>query len=306
MAVDGVSLTLEAGQVLGIVGESGSGKSLTAMSILGLIPDPPGRIAGGRILLRGQDLANASESTMNGIRGKQISMIFQEPMTALNPVFRIGEQIGETLRRHEKLNKKQANARALELLEQVGISNPSQRLRQYPHELSGGMRQRVMIAIALACRPQLLIADEPTTALDVTIQAQILLLLKNLQRDLGVAVMLITHDLGVVAQIVDRVAVMYAGRIVEEGPVEAVFEKPAHPYTRLLLESIPSLDHSSERLRTIPGMVPSLSNLPTGCRFNPRCPDAREACRQQAPVLTDVQEDHRAACIALTGYRHEH
>jgi oligopeptide/dipeptide ABC transporter ATP-binding protein len=305
VAVDGVSFTLAPGEVLGIVGESGCGKSVTALSILGLIPDPPGRIVGGRILLRGQDLAGIDEKTMNRIRGKDISMIFQEPMTALNPVFRVGEQISETLRVHEGLSRSQARARALQLIEKVGISNPEQRLDQYPHELSGGMRQRIMIAIALACGPQILIADEPTTALDVTIQAQILVLLRDLQREMGMAVVLITHDLGVVAQVVDRVVVMYAGRIVEEGSVAAVFARPSHPYTRLLLESIPLLEGRQERLRTIPGMVPSLSNQPAGCRFHPRCPDARPACQERAPASFDVGPGHRAACIALNGYRHE-
>jgi oligopeptide/dipeptide ABC transporter ATP-binding protein len=242
---------------------------------------------------------------MNRIRGKDISMIFQEPMTALNPVFRVGEQISETLRVHEGLSRPQARARALQLIEKVGISNPEQRLDQYPHELSGGMRQRIMIAIALACGPQILIADEPTTALDVTIQAQILVLLRDLQREMGMAVVLITHDLGVVAQVVDRVVVMYAGRIVEEGSVAAVFARPSHPYTRLLLESIPLLEGRQERLRTIPGMVPSLSNQPAGCRFHPRCPDARPACQERAPASFDVGPGHRAACIALNGYRHE-
>jgi oligopeptide/dipeptide ABC transporter ATP-binding protein len=305
VAVDGVGFTLEPGEVIGIVGESGSGKTLTALSILKLVPSPPGRIAAGRIVFRGQDLVPLGERAMNEIRGRDIAMIFQEPMTALNPVFTIGEQIAETLRIHEGIGRAAARSRAHELLAHVGISNPAQRLDQYPHELSGGMRQRVMIAMALACKPQLLIADEPTTALDVTIQAQILALLRDLQRELGMAVVLITHDLGVIAQVVDRVAVMYAGRIVEEGPVTAVFERPSHPYTRLLLESIPSLDHEQERLPSIPGMVPGLSQLPPGCRFHPRCPLARPACAERAPPAIEVEQGHRAACIALNGYRHD-
>jgi oligopeptide/dipeptide ABC transporter ATP-binding protein len=305
VAVDGVGFTLAAGEVIGIVGESGSGKSLTALSILKLVPNPPGRIAAGRIVFRGRDLVPLGERAMNAIRGRDIAMIFQEPMTALNPVFTIGEQIAETLRVHEGIDRSAARKRAQELLAHVGIGNPAQRLDQYPHELSGGMRQRVMIAMALACKPQLLIADEPTTALDVTIQAQILALLRDLQRELGMAVILITHDLGVIAQVVDRVAVMYAGRIVEEGPVAAVYERPSHPYTRLLLESIPSLDHEQERLPTIPGMVPALSQLPQGCRFHPRCPLARPACTERQPPAVTVEEGHRAACIALNGYRHD-
>ena len=305
VALDGVSFSLAPGEMLGIVGESGCGKTLTALSVLRLIPDPPGRIAGGRILFRGIDLVRADQAAMNRIRGKDISMIFQEPMTALNPLFRVGEQIAETLREHEGLGRAAARARAMQLIEHVGISSPGQRLDQYPHELSGGMRQRIMIAIALACRPQLLIADEPTTALDVTIQAQILMLLRELQRELHMAVILITHDLGVVAQVVDRVIVMYAGRIVEEAPVNDLFARPSHPYTKLLLESIPSLDREQARLSTIPGMVPSLSALPAGCRFHPRCPIARPACSEREPASYVVEPGHSAACIALNGYRHD-
>lgn len=304
VAVDGVNLRLTEGEVLGIVGESGCGKSLTALSILGLVPKPAGRIDSGRILLRGQDIVKCTNAELNQIRGKEISMIFQEPMTALNPVFKVGEQIAETIRVHEGLSRSHARRRALELLELVGISNPNQRIDEYPHELSGGMRQRVMIAIALACRPKILIADEPTTALDVTIQAQILSLLKELQREFGMAVILITHDLGVVAQVVDRVMVMYAGRTVEQGTVTDVFERPSHPYTKLLLESIPSLELDTERLQTIPGMVPSLSNLPKGCRFHPRCPSMHVQCIEQAPTMVNVSHQHQAACIALNGYRH--
>jgi peptide/nickel transport system ATP-binding protein/oligopeptide transport system ATP-binding protein len=303
VAVDGVSLTLAAGEVLGIVGESGCGKSLTALSILGLVPKPTGRIQGGHILLNGKDLAQASEVEMNRIRGKEIAMIFQEPMTALNPVIKVGEQIAETIRVHEGVSREVARRRALELLERVGMSNPRQRIDQYPHELSGGMRQRVMIAIALACRPKILIADEPTTALDVTIQAQILALLKELQQEFGMAMILITHDLGVVAQVADRVAVMYAGRIFEDGSAIEVFEQPAHPYTRSLLASIPALDQEYSRLQTIQGMVPSLAKLPSGCRFHPRCPEARVQCAQYTPRPTTIGQSHRAACLALNGYQ---
>jgi oligopeptide/dipeptide ABC transporter ATP-binding protein len=304
VALDGIGFSLAAGEMLGIVGESGCGKTLTALSVLRLIPDPPGRIVGGRILFRGIDLVGADQAAMNRIRGKEISMIFQEPMTALNPLIRVGEQIAETLREHEGLGQRAARARAMQLIEHVGIGSPEQRLDQYPHELSGGMRQRIMIAIALACRPQLLIADEPTTALDVTIQAQILTLLRELQRELGMAVILITHDLGVIAQVVDRVIVMYAGRIVEEAPVADLFAKPSHPYTKLLLESIPSLDREQARLSTIPGMVPSLSAPPSGCRFHPRCPIARPPCSEREPARFVVAPGHSAACIAFNGYRH--
>ena len=303
VAVDGVSLTLAAGEVLGLVGESGCGKSLTALAILGLLPRPAGRIERGRIEFRGKDLVHASQSEMNQVRGKDIAMIFQEPMTALNPVIKVGEQIAETIRVHEGLPGSAARRRALELLERVGISNPDQRIDQYPHELSGGMRQRVMIAIALACRPKILIADEPTTALDVTIQAQILALLKDLQTEFGMAMILITHDLGVVAQVADRVAVMYAGRIAEQGTASEVLESSAHPYTRALLSSIPSLEQSSVRLQTIAGMVPSLANLPSGCRFHPRCKEAREQCAEHTPELTSLSLTHQAACLALNGYQ---
>jgi oligopeptide/dipeptide ABC transporter ATP-binding protein len=304
MAVDGVNLTVARGEVLGVVGESGCGKSITALAVLGLVPDPPGRIVGGRILWRGRNLVGLGEGAMNAIRGNEISMIFQEPMTALNPLFTIGEQIAETVRVHERVTRAAARERALQLLTKVGISNPAQRLDQHPHELSGGMRQRVMIAMALACGPQLLIADEPTTALDVTIQAQILALLRDLQRETGMGVMLITHDLGVVAQVVDRIAVMYAGRVVEEGSVEAVFARPSHPYTRLLLQSIPVLDVEQDRLLTIAGMVPALANMPSGCRFHPRCPDARQVCRERAPAFVQIDPGHRAACVALNAYEH--
>ncbi len=301
VAVDGVSFQVDPGRTLGIVGESGSGKSLTALAILRLVPSPPGRIASGRVRFEGRDLAAIPEAEMERVRGARIGMIFQEPMSALNPVFTIGEQVSEALRVHEGLGRREASARALRLLERVGISDAPRRMGQYPHELSGGMRQRVMIAAALACRPSLLIADEPTTALDVTIQAQILALLRELQREMGMAVILITHDLGVVAQMVDRVVVMYGGRIAEEGTVEQVFGQPSHPYTRLLLESIPSLDHDRDRLPTIPGMVPTLAELPAGCRFHPRCPQAMAVCREKVPQPVTVAPGHHAACFALEG-----
>jgi len=302
VAVDGVGFALGARETLGIVGESGSGKSMTALAVLGLVPNPPGRIAAGSVRFDGVELVGAGRAALEAIRGDRIGMIFQEPMSALNPVFTVGEQVAETLRVHQDLSRRAARTRAVEMLDRVGIADAGRRAGQYPHELSGGMRQRVMIAAALACRPRLLIADEPTTALDVTIQAQILALLKELQREFGMAVILITHDLGVVAQMVDRVLVMYAGRVVEEGEVERVFAAPSHPYTRLLLESIPSLDHERDRLPAIPGMVPSLSELPPGCRFHPRCPLAMDRCRVASPALDPVPGEpagHRAACFAL-------
>ena len=302
-AIEDVSFDLAEGEGLGIVGESGSGKSVTALSILRLIPDPPGRIAGGEVLLDGQDLLKLPERRMREIRGAEISMIFQEPMTSLNPVFTVGDQIVETIRYHERIGQQAAVRRALDLLDQVGIPSPAQRLGEYPHQLSGGMRQRVMIAIALSCNPRLLLADEPTTALDVTIQAQILELLRSLQERFGMAVILITHDLGVVAEFVDRVIVMYAGRVVESAGVHPTFEAPLHPYTEGLLGSIPSLDDEHERLQAIPGVVPSPFALPPGCRYAPRCPYARPACDAGEPPLMELRPDHRAACIRHTGYR---
>ncbi|MEZ5865863.1 MAG: ABC transporter ATP-binding protein [Geminicoccaceae bacterium] len=301
-AVEDVSFDLEAGEVIGIVGESGSGKSVTALSILGLIPDPPGRITAGSIRFDGQELIGLAERRMRRIRGADIAMIFQEPMTSLNPVFTIGDQIVETIRFHERIGRRAARDRAVEMLDRVGIALPAQRLDEYPHQLSGGMRQRAMIAIALSCNPRLLLADEPTTALDVTIQAQILDLLRELQEEFHMAVVLITHDLGVVAQHVDRVMVMYAGRVVEEAPVMEAFARPSHPYTQGLLRSIPSLDEERERLDAIPGMVPSPFALPPGCRFAPRCAHARDACAAALPPLLDAGPDHRAACIRLVDY----
>jgi oligopeptide/dipeptide ABC transporter ATP-binding protein len=299
LAIDNVDLDLAEGEVLGIVGESGSGKSVTALSILRLIPSPPGRIVRGEVRFAGEDLLRLSERRMRQIRGAEIAMIFQEPMSSLNPVLTIGDQIIETIRFHEGTSPRVARERAIELLDRVGISTPARRLDEYPHQLSGGMRQRAMIAIALSCNPRLLLADEPTTALDVTIQAQILELLREIQAELGMAVILITHDLGVVAQYVDRVMVMYAGRVVEEAAVGPLFATPRHPYTRGLLESIPSIEDERERLQAIPGIVPSPFDLPPGCRFQPRCRLAIDACAAADPPLLAAGEGRRAACIRL-------
>ena len=301
--VDDVSLSVCRGETLAIVGESGCGKSMTALSIMRLVPDPPGRIVDGRILLEGRDLVRLDEGEMRDIRGNRISMIFQEPMTSLNPVLTIGSQIAEALRLHQNLSRKDAAEKAVEMLRLVKIPEPAQRAREYPHQLSGGMRQRAMIAMALACNPRVLIADEPTTALDVTIQAQILDLILELQSELGTAVILITHNLGVVAETAQRVIVMYAGRKVEEADVEALFEEPLHPYTHGLLASIPRLAvisgrpaNSGERLKEIPGMVPALSNLPSGCTFAPRCTFADQRCRSQFPPYEQVRPAHWVAC----------
>ncbi len=300
-AVDGVSFDVYKGKSLGIVGESGSGKSTLALSIMRLIDPPAGQIAQGEILLQGQDLLQLSVRAMQGVRGSQISIIFQEPMTSLNPVFTVGNQIRETLLLHQAITPKEAQDRCIELLALVGIAAPEKRVHEYPHQLSGGMRQRVMIAMALACQPAVLIADEPTTALDVTIQAQILDLLKKLQTEQDMGIILITHDLGVVAEMCDEVAVMYCGKIVEQADVYTLFSRPAHPYTQGLLASIPSLapsqiDLTQRRLATIPGVVPPLSRLPMGCNFQDRCPRADEACKSD-PVLAEVAPQHLAACF---------
>ena len=299
-AVDDVSFSVRRGETLAIVGESGCGKSVTALSIMRLVPDPPGRIVGGSVALEGTDLLGLDEAEMRAIRGNRISMIFQEPMTSLNPVMRIGDQITEAVRLHRKLTAKEAWNKAVDMLRLVRIPEPEQRAREYPHQLSGGMRQRAMIAMALACRPALLIADEPTTALDVTIQAQILALIVELQKELGTGLILITHDLGVVAQTAQRVIVMYAGKKVEEASVEALFENPRHPYTRGLMASMPAVatfgSNSDARLVEIPGMVPSLTNLPPGCAFAPRCPLAIDRCRAEYPPLQDWGDNHFAAC----------
>jgi peptide/nickel transport system ATP-binding protein/oligopeptide transport system ATP-binding protein len=300
-AVDGVDYAIKAGETLGVVGESGSGKSVTALSILQLLPMPPGRFEGGRILFRGEDLLHASEERLRQIRGNEIAMIFQEPMTALNPVFTVGNQIGETVKLHQGLDDAAARERSIEMLRRVGIPSPEKRVDEYPHQLSGGMRQRVMIAMAMACDPALLIADEPTTALDVTIQAQILDLIKELQEAEGMSVLLITHDLGVVAETAHHVAVMYAGRVVEYATAEEVFAKPRHPYTIGLMRSLPDLAVAGERLTTIPGIVPSATHFPTGCRFRTRCPLATDRCTQEVPRLevVDPGADHTAACHHL-------
>ena len=295
-AVDGVSFDVHAGQTLAVVGESGSGKSVTALSILRLVPQPPGRIVGGAVVFKGRDLLEASEREMRAIRGKAISMIFQEPMTSLNPVFTCGEQIIETLVLHERLSRQAARRRAIEMLELVGIPLPAQRVDEYPHQMSGGMRQRVMIAMALACHPAVLIADEPTTALDVTIQAQILELLRRLQREMGMAVILITHDLGVVAETADHVAVMYAGQVVEYCDVRSAFRKPLHPYTAGLQASLPKLGATQDRLRVIPGTVPNPAKFPIGCRFHPRCPVAQNRCLTD-PDLVEIETGHLSRCL---------
>ena len=297
-AVDGVSFTVQAGQTLGVVGESGCGKSVTALSILRLLPTPPARHLGA-IRYRGTNLLALSEREMRQIRGNRISMIFQEPMTSLNPVLTVGRQIAETVLVHQETNRAEAMQRAVEMLRLVQIPEPERRAREYPHQLSGGMRQRVMIALALACNPELLIADEPTTALDVTIQAQILDLIKRLQKELGMGVMLITHDLGVVAESCDRVVVMYAGRKVEESSVLALFSRPLHPYTRALMASMPAMNSQLKRLTEIPGMVPSPHELGRGCAFAARCQYAQQRCVDENPPLTSQGEDHVVACFAV-------
>jgi peptide/nickel transport system ATP-binding protein len=295
-AVDGVSFTVHASRTLGIVGESGCGKSVTSLSIMGLVPEPPGVRAGGEVLYRGRDLLKASRAEMEDLRGAALSMIFQEPMTSLNPVYRVGEQIVEGLRRHKGLSKAQAQARAVDLLRLVRIPSPETRVDAYPHEMSGGMRQRVMIAMALACEPELLIADEPTTALDVTIQAQILDLLRDLKARTGTAIMLITHDLGVIAEMADDVAVMYAGKIVEMADVRTLFADAQHPYMLGLLSAIPRLDLDRKRLFTIEGTVPPPDRMPPGCRFAPRCAIADARCHAEEPRLREMKPGHRVAC----------
>jgi oligopeptide/dipeptide ABC transporter ATP-binding protein len=304
-AVDGVTYQLNKGEFLGVVGESGCGKSVTALSILRLIPVPPGKIVSGDILFRGKNLLELSENKMRDIRGNHISMIFQEPMSSLNPVFTIGYQIGEIYKLHQNLPKKESLKRGIEMLRLVNISNPEKAIERYPHELSGGMRQGVMIAMALACNPEVLIADEPTTALDVTIQAQIIDLINKVKDELGMAIILITHNLGLVAEIANRVIVMYAGKVVEEADTISLFNNPQHPYTKGLLKSVPILGnkfrYGKTRLNEIQGIVPSLYNLPSGCSFSTRCPFVMEICKQQAPVLKDIEKNHYNSCW-LTNY----
>jgi peptide/nickel transport system ATP-binding protein/oligopeptide transport system ATP-binding protein len=297
-AVDGVSFSIGEGKTLGLVGESGCGKSVTALSIMRLVPSPPGKIVGGEIVYRGQDLLKLNGTAMRKIRGNEISMIFQEPMTSLNPVFTIGDQIGEAIRLHQGLGKRETREKTIEMLRLVKMADPESRVDDYPHQLSGGMRQRVMIAMALSCNPSLLIADEPTTALDVTIQAQILELIEELQeKKLGMALLLITHDLGVVAERADEVAIMYAGKIVERAPTQTIFNRPLHPYTVGLLNSLPGVGaKKKKRLEAIPGVVPSLLELPSGCHFRDRCPKAAGICAEAEPELVEKQKDHWAAC----------
>ena len=299
-AVDGVSFHINRGETLAVVGESGSGKSVTSLSIMRLIATPPGRIAGGEMLFEGQDLVKKSEAEMRRIRGNDISMIFQEPMTSLNPVYTVGDQIAEAIQLHQKKNRSQAMKLAAEMLDLVGIPEPGKRVHNYPHQMSGGMRQRVMIAMALSCGPKLLIADEPTTALDVTIQAQILDLMRQLQREIGMSILFITHDLGVVAEIADRVVVMYAGRAVEEGDVREIFAKPQMPYTLGLMNSIPRVDKAAlhqDRLAAIPGNVPNPLYLPPGCAFHPRCAYVQDKCKEAIPPLEDTGGGHMVRCI---------
>ncbi len=300
-AVDGVSFKLGAAETLGLVGESGCGKSVTALSIMRLVSDPPGKIEGGRIRFNGRDLLTLSDEEMCEVRGNDVAMIFQEPMTSLNPVLTCGWQIAEVVELHQGVSRSEAHNRAVEMLRLVGIPAPEQRAIEYPHQLSGGMRQRVMIAMGLSCNPQMLIADEPTTALDVTVQAQIMELLGRLQDELGMAILLITHDLGVVAETTDRAAVMYAGGIVESTATELLFADPLHPYTKGLIRSIPDLETDQKRLDIIPGTVPDVRRLPVGCRFQSRCPLVDEHCREAAPPLVEITEDHLIACWKADG-----
>jgi peptide/nickel transport system ATP-binding protein/oligopeptide transport system ATP-binding protein len=298
-AIEDISFDLAEGEILGIVGESGSGKSVTALTIMGLLPTPPARVAAGSVHFANQDLLRLSDSAMRRMRGPGMAMVFQEPMTSLNPVFTIGAQLTETIRAHETLSQRDTFARAVEMLDKVGIPSAATRMADYPHQLSGGQRQRVMLAIALSCRPKLLIADEPTTALDVTIQAQILDLIMDLRDQTGMAIMIITHNMGVIAETADRVLVMYAGRVIEQAPVATLFDNPLHPYTKGLLSCVPTLDQRKERLEAIPGTLPEPGRRPPGCRFAPRCSLAIPACSETIPPLTAHGPSHAAACIRI-------
>ncbi len=295
-AVDGVSFDIRTGETLGMVGESGCGKSVTALSVLRLVPSPPGRIVSGQILFDGEDLLAKDDASMRDMRGNRFAMIFQEPMTSLNPVFTVGDQIAEAIQRHQGHDSRQAWLKTVDMLRQVGIPLPERRAHEYPHQLSGGMRQRVMIAMALSCHPGLLIADEPTTALDVTIQAQILDLMRRLKEETGMSILLITHDMGVVAEMAERVVVMYAGQVVEQAKVEDLFARPLHPYTDGLLRSIPRPGNRGQRLHVIEGSVPDLANPPSGCRFHPRCPLATDRCRHESPSLQEASPGHLVRC----------
>ncbi|MEV6735719.1 ABC transporter ATP-binding protein [Streptomyces sp. NPDC051104] len=295
-AVNGVGYSVDAGETLAVLGESGSGKSVTAQAVMGILDTPPGRITGGRVLFQGRDLLTLKEEERRRIRGAGMAMIFQDALSALNPVLTVGDQLGEMFVVHRGMSKKDARARAIELMDRVRIPAARQRVRDYPHQFSGGMRQRIMIAMALALEPALIIADEPTTALDVTVQAQVMDLLAELRREYGMGLVLITHDLGVVADVADRIAVMYAGRIVESAPVHDIYKSPAHPYTRGLLDSIPRLDRKGRRLYAIEGLPPSLTHIPPGCPFHPRCPLARDVCRTDEPPLYEVNEQRGSAC----------
>lgn len=299
-AVDNVSFSLDRGKSLGIVGESGSGKSVTAKSIIKLIPMPPGKIVDGEIILDGVDIRHVPHREMRHIRGEKVSMIFQEPMTSLNPVFTIGNQLAEAIKIHQKLSSQEIRAKSIEMLDLVRIPNPETRLKQYPHELSGGMRQRIMIAMALSCQPEILICDEPTTALDVTIQAQVLDLINDIQRETGTAIITITHDFGVISEVSDDVMVMYAGKVMEYGTLAQVIDHPKHPYTKALLKSIPNGSQRKTHLHVIKGMVPSLANRPSGCAFHPRCAEATEKCLQHCPALCDVGDHHQVRCFLYT------
>jgi len=300
-AVDGVDFHIDQGETVGVVGESGCGKSVTAMALLQLIPMPPGELVGGTAEFEGMDLLRFGSDQIRKVRGNRISMIFQEPMTSLNPVFTIGNQIGEAIELHQGLNPRQAEEKAVEMLDLVGIPDPRRRVKEYPHQLSGGMRQRVMIGMALSCNPALLIADEPTTALDVTVQAQILELMLDLQKKINMSILMITHNLGVIAEVANRVIVMYCGKIVESADVHSIFHQPMHPYTRQLLASVPHLGVDQGRLQEIPGAVPNLYNLPPGCDFHPRCAEAAESCQRRRPELNAMKPGHWVACHRAAG-----